>query len=131
MNPELLVAALLNAPAITALVGAKRALSQLPTNTKPPALVYQVIDAVPEPNLNFHEPARARARIQINPLALSVAEVKAIHAAVRSTLDFRQQITVGGKTIVSCRFDLQGPVEHDVETGIWTQSADYLLQYYE
>lgn len=131
MNAEIIVGALLNAPAITALVGTKRALSQLPTNTKPPALVYQVIDSVPMPNLNFNEPAMARARVQINPLAMSIAEVKSIHAAVRGVLDFKHQISAAGKTIISCRLDIQGPVEMDTETDIWTQSADYVLQYYE
>lgn len=131
MNAELIVAALLNASAVTALVGTKRALSQLPQNTKPPALVYQVIDSVPMPNLNFNEPAMARARVQINPLALSIAEVKSIHSAVRSALDFKHHTTAGGKTIVSCRLDMLGPVDKDAETGIWTQSADYILQWYE
>lgn len=131
MNAEIIVGSLLNAPAITALVGTKRALSQLPTNTKPPALVYQVIDSVPMPNLNFNEPAMARARVQINPLAMSIAELKSIHAAVRSVLDFKHQISAAGKTIISCRLDIQGQVERDTETGIWTQSADYVLQYYE
>ena len=132
MNAELIVAALLNVPAVTAMVGTKRALSQLPQNTKPPAVVYQVIDSVPMPNLNFNEPqAMARARVQINPLALSIAEVKSIHAAVRAALDFQHHTTAAGKTIVSCRLDMLGPVDKDIETGIWTQPADYILQYYE
>lgn len=131
MNAEIIAAQLLNAPGIVALVGAKRALSRLPTNTKPPALVYQVVDSVPMPNVNFTEPAMARARIQVNPLSTSIPELKSIHAAVRAALDFKHQVTIGGKLVVSCRLDLIGPVDRDDETGIWTQNADYVLQYYE
>jgi len=131
MNAEIIVGALLNVPEITALVGQKRALSQLPTNTKPPALVYQVIDSVPMPNVNFSEPAMARARVQINPLAMTIAEVKSIHAAVRNALDFKHQVLAAGKTVISCRLDIQGVAQKDPETDIWTQSVDYVLRYYE
>lgn len=131
MNPEIIVASLLNVAGITALVGTKISLNQIPPNTKPPALVYQIIDAIPAPNLNFNEAAMARARVQINPLALSIPEVKTILSAVRTALDFKHQSTVATKKVVSCRFDLLGPMDKDDETGIWTQSADFILQYYE
>jgi hypothetical protein len=131
MNPELIVASLLNVSGITALVGTKISLNQMSPNAKPPALVYQIIDALPMPNLNFTEPGMARARVQINPLALSIPEVKTILSAVRTALDFKHQSTVATKNVVSCRFNLLGPMDKDNETGIWTQSADFILQYYE
>lgn len=131
MNPEIIVASLLNVSGITALVGAKISLNQMSPNAKPPALVYQIIDALPMPNLNFNESAMARARVQINPLALSIPEVKTILSAVRTALDFKHQSTVATKRVVSCRFDSLGPMDKDNETGIWTQSADFILQYYE
>jgi hypothetical protein len=132
MNPELIVSALINHASITALVGTRRALGQLPQNTAMPALVYQVINADPRPNLNYASGAqRAQARIQFNPLAITIPEVKAIHAALRSVLDFKHNSIVAGKLIVSCRFDLLGPMDKDNEAGIWTQPADYILAYYE
>lgn len=132
MNPELIVSALINHASIISLVGTRRALGQLPQNTAMPALVYQVINADPRPNLNYASgPQMAQSRIQFNPLAVTIPEVKAIHAALRSVLDFKHNSTVAGKLIVSCRFDLLGPMDRDNEAGIWTQPADYLLAYYE
>ena len=132
MNPELIVAALINHASITALVGARRALGQLPQNSAMPALVYQVLNADPRPNLNYASgPQLAYSRIQFNPLALTIPEVKSIHSALRSVLDFKHNSTVAGKLVVSCRFDLLGPVDKDNEAGIWTQPADYILAYYE
>ena len=132
MNPELIVAALINHASITALVGARRALGQLPQNSAMPALVYQVLNADPRPNLNYASgPQLAYSRIQFNPLALTIPEVKSIHSALRSVLDFKHNSTVAGKLVVSCRFDLLGPMDKDNEAGIWTQPADYILAYYE
>jgi hypothetical protein len=132
MNAEIIVASLLNKPAIVALVGTRRALGQLPQNTAMPALVYNIIDGLPEPNVAFQQGAqRAFARIQINPLALTIPEVKSIHAAVRAAIDFTLQQTVAGKKVISCRFDNINQITRDIESGIWTQSADYLLRYYE
>jgi hypothetical protein len=130
MNAEAIVAALLSAPGVVALVGTRRALRQLPQGTAMPALVYQVVTANPTPELNI-ETRLARSRVQINPLAATVAEVKAIHAAVRATMDFLHAQTVAGKAVVSCRLDLVGLMDKDNEAGVWTQPADYLLQWYE
>ena len=132
MNPELIVAAMLSTQGISALVGTRRAMTQLPQNTAFPALVYTVIDDIPLPNLRFNVvPQRAQARVQINPLAKTIAEVKAIHEPVRLAMDFKLQQTFAGKTVISSRLDIFGTPEKDLDTGIWTQSADYLMSYYE
>lgn len=132
MNPELIVAAMLSTQGISALVGTRRAMTQLPQNTAFPALVYTVIDDIPLPNLRFNVvPQRAQARVQINPLAKTIAEVKAIHEQVRLAMDFKLQQTFAGKTVISSRLDIFGTPEKDLDTGIWTQSADYLMSYYE
>lgn len=131
MNPEIVIAAMLNQTGITALVGNRRALGQLPQNSVFPAIVYQVIDGQPQPSLNYPVDDLAMARIQINPLAVTLAEVKNIHAAVRAAIDFKHHQTFAGKKVVSCRFDSLGPIDRDEEMGIWTQSADYMLRWYE
>lgn len=132
MNPELIIAAMLNTSGITALVSTRKAMSQLPQNTAFPALVYTVIDAIPLPHLNYGlERQMARARVQINPLAKTMAEVKAIHEQVRLAMDFKLQQTYAGKTVISSRLDLLGSPEKDLDTGTWTQSADYMVSYYE
>jgi len=51
MNAEIIIANLLNVTGITNLVGNRRALGQLPQNTVMPALVYNIIDGVAEPNV--------------------------------------------------------------------------------
>lgn len=132
MNPELIIASLLSDSTIAALVGTRRALGQLPQNTAYPALVYNLIDGMPQPNVAYQNGRqRAFVRFQINPLAQTVAEIKSIHATVRNALDFKHQQTVAGKLIVSCRFDSLQPMEKDLDANIWTQAADYLLTYYE
>lgn len=132
MSAELIVASLLNVTGVTALVGTRKALRQLPQNTAMPALVYQVIDSVATPHLNYAtERQMARARVQINPLALDVGGVKSIHAAVRAALDFKQQVTAAGKTVISCRLETTGLMDRDNDAGVWTQPADYILMYYE
>jgi hypothetical protein len=132
MNAEIIIANLLNAPAITNLVGSRRALGQLPQNSIMPAVVYNIVDGVPEPNLAYNiDNQRAFARIQINPLGLSISDVKSIHAAIRGVIDFTHQQTVAGKLVISCRFDNMSEITRDIDSGIWTQPVDYILRYYE
>ena len=132
ISAELIVATMLNTPAVVALVGTRRALAQLPPNSPMPALVYTVIDSKPTPNVAYQMgEQRALARIQINPLAATIGEVKAIHDAVRSVLDFKHQTIVVGQKVISCRLDLMGPVDKDFDAGVWTQPYDYLLNFVE
>lgn len=132
MNPEIIIAALLADSSITALVSTRKALGQLPQNTAYPAIVYNVVDGVPQPNVAYqHGAQRAFSRVQINPLAQTIGEIKSIHAAIRNVLDFKHQQTVAGKLVVSCRFDSLQPMEKDLDANIWTQAADYILTYYE
>ena len=132
MSAELIVEAMLSASNIVAIVGSRRALSQLPQNTAMPAIVYSIIDVIPMPNVGYQNgPQRAQARVQINPLASGIAGVKAIHDAVRQAMDFKHQITVAGQTVISCRLESMGMAERDNEAGIWTQPYDYILQFIE
>jgi hypothetical protein len=132
MSAEQIISTWLADATITALVGSRRALSQLPQGTAYPALVYEVVTTTPRPHLNYAtEPQEAMARVQLNPLAKDIATVKSIHSALRTLLDFKHNITIAGKTIISCRLGVIGLVEKDNDLGIWTQPADYMLRYYE
>lgn len=145
MNAESLISALLYNPSILALVGDRLALSQLPTNAAMPALVYSVVDTVPTPNLSAYGSQLARARVQINPLATTVAEVKQIAAVVRGLMDMQHEIVEPvvihdwymyfygpvGRIIVSSRIDIVDRMEKDNDSGLWTQATDYIVQYYE
>lgn len=132
MNAEIIMASLLNAAGITALVGTRKALGQMPQNAAFPAIVYNLISNTPMPNVAYQNGAqRARARFQINPLALTVPEIKNIHTAIRTALDFKHHATVAGKLVVSCRISGMGIMDRDNDAGVWTQPADYILEYYE
>lgn len=131
MNPELVIAALLSQAGVTAVIGTRKALGQLPQSIAYPALVYQIISAVPQPNLAANGSQLCMARIQLNPWASTIAEVKEIHAAIRTAIDFKRQAVFSGKLVVSCRVESMDGVEKDNEAGLWTQSVDYMLYYYE
>lgn len=131
MNAEIIVSTLLSDSTVAAQVGTRRALGQLPQNTAMPAIVYQIVDGIPAPYLNYSASNLAQARVQINVLAASIVQVKSIHAIVRAVMDFRHNTLVANKRVMSCRFALLGPMEKDNDAGIWIQPADYLLQYYE
>jgi hypothetical protein len=132
MNPEIIVAAMLNDPGVNSLVFTRKALSQLPQNTGFPAVVYRIVDAFPEPELAFNSQSqKVKARVQINPLGTTIADVKSIHAAIRQALDFKHHQIFAGKTVISCRFEMLGAMDKDNDAGVWTQSADYILVYKE
>jgi hypothetical protein len=132
MNPELIVAAMLNTTAINALVGNRRAMAQLPQNSAFPAIVYTIVDSSAQPNLNYSGGRQmARARIQINPIAKSIGDVKTILDAVRAAMDFKLQQVYATKTVISSRLELLGPIEKDDDLGVWTQPVDYMLMWYE
>lgn len=132
MNPELIVAAMLNTTGINALVGNRKAMGQLPQNTTFPAIVYTIVDASPQPHLNYSsERQMARARIQVNVIAKSIAEIKAIFDAVRAAMDFKHQQVFASKTVISCRLELLSPVEKDNDIGVFMQPVDYILMWYE
>jgi hypothetical protein len=73
----------------------------------------------------------ARARIQINPIAKSIGDVKTILDAVRAAMDFKLQQVYATKTVISSRLELLGPIEKDDDLGVWTQPVDYMLMWYE
>ena len=132
MNPEEIIATWISDSTITNIVGANRALVQLPANATFPALVYNVVDAIPAPNVAAQgERELAQARIQFNPIADSIGGVKQILDALRSLLDFQHYETIAGKTVVSMRILDLGPMEKDNDSGLFSQRIDYRLWWYE
>lgn len=132
MNVEIIVASFLNDASITALVGTRKAAVQLPQGTAMPAIIYNIIDNRPQPNLAANlDNQIARARVQINVLANDIAKLKQIHSAIRNVMDYVHKTTVAGKLVVSSRVDIMSQMDKDSETGVWNQSIDYIIQYYE
>jgi hypothetical protein len=126
MNPELIMDALLRAPAITAVVGTGVALEQLPQGAAYPALVYRTITVSPidrmcSPSVTY------TSRVQVNPLAQSMGQVLTLHALVRTAVEGFAQRTVAGRRLVCAKFESLGPASKDEFTGVWTQPADYIL----
>ncbi|MFI8616486.1 DUF3168 domain-containing protein [Acidovorax sp. NPDC077693] len=120
--------ALLQAPGIAALVGARCALAQLPQGTQLPALVYQVITSTDTPYLDDQSGVTV-FRLQVNPLAGDVPTVNQIHQAVAAALrDVRDQV-VAGKRVIGVEFAGRAGYDKDDVTGAWTRPADYLVKF--
>jgi len=130
LQAETLVSSLLNVPPVIDLVGDKRALARLPHNAHMPALVYNVLNDIPDPMVNYRTSTLHKARVQLNPLAKSIGEVKQIQQAIETAMNFKQNVPVGQALLIWCRLDLTGQMDKDDETGVWTQPVDYILQYY-
>ena len=126
---DLLIAeALLQAPGITALVGDRCALKQLPQGTDLPALAYQVFSAIDTPYLD-DESGVSVFRLQVNPLALDMPTVNQIHQAVAdAVLPVRDQV-VAGKRVIRVQSEGRAGVDQDPLTGAWTRPADYLVTF--
>lgn len=133
MSANALIATWLQDSTITALVGNRKALGRLKQGTTYPALVYQVVSFTPEPHVDYqNRPQLAQLRVQLNPLASSIGGVELIANAIRELMDFKHQVLVAGKRVVSSRFDQAGPTEPDPDDpSIYTQAIDYIVWYYE
>ena len=132
MTPELIVAGLLNDSGVTALVGTRIAATQLPQDSLFPAIVYETIDIIPDPNLNYNDGRDLlQARMQVTAIASTIPVLKSIHAAIRNAMDHKYQVTVATKSVRSSRMVLVGPLERDNDAGLWVQSADYVIHYYD
>lgn len=128
MNAEPIADALLRVPGVTAVVAQRIALEQLPQGSEYPALVYRSISTAPVENLCTASAAHV-SRLQINPMAATMAEVNALHILVRAALESDASRTAAGQRVMSCRFAGFGPVSRDEFTGVWTKSADYTLMH--
>lgn len=134
MNVRPVIAAYMQDPVIAALVGDRVALAQIPQiGSFAPQMEYNIISDNEEPEVQYNGTAGVlcRARVQFNPWAQTMAQVEAVHAALRAVMNYRHQITVGGKLLISVRVDLVGPASKDNDAGLWTQPVDYVLRYYD
>ena len=133
MTPELVVAGFLEGDStVVGLVGTRIAASQLPQNTTYPAIVYETVDIIPDPNLNYADGQDLlKARMAITVIAATIPVLKSVHAAIRTAMDHKYLVTVATKTVRSSRLALLGPLDRDNEAGLWVQTADYIIAYYD
>jgi len=127
---RLLAAALLNQPAIIAIVGNRIALKQLKAGTALPALVYTVVDVNPTAYVN--EAGYETMRLQINPLAETAERVQQIHDAAQAALDGLHGAELAGCRVIAVRRDTAGPEDiTDADNGhaVWTWPRDYIVIY--
>jgi hypothetical protein len=132
MSMERIIEAWMTDPSITALVGNRVALHELPQSAGYPNLAYTILSDVPDPVIAYQTgPQKMWSRVQFNPYALTFAEVEAVHVALTNLMDFKHQITVGGKLIISSRRDNKGPASKDAMTLAWTKPDDYRIYWVE
>ena len=131
MSAELITAALLNVSGVTALVGTRRAVSQLNQNTAMPALVYESIGTSPVMTLNASFGAQLlTSRVQVTALALDAAGVDSVLAAVMSAMNLKSG-GYAGKSVISVVRDLRTGISKDNDAGIWYASQDFIIHLYE
>lgn len=131
MSSILITAALLGDAGVTALVGTRCALAQLPPDTAMPAVVYQIVSDSPEHPINSAAgPQRMRSRAQITALAATPAGVEALLAAVRTACGFKSG-TYAGKAVIATLRDIAGPITKDNEAGVWYGSQDFVLHWFD
>lgn len=133
MSAFSIAASLLNASVVTAVVGPRRALSQLPQNTTMPAIVYQIVSTVPDATIGGTATDGAQlliSRVQVTALATTVQGVADLLAAVMLALNFRSG-TIGGHSVASVVRDVATPIGRDVEAGVWCGSQDFIMHWWE
>ena len=132
MNPEIIIATWLQDATVSAVIGDRYASPYLPSNSEFPALVYNLVDATPQPFVAAQgERELAQCRFQFNPISTSIGEVKQIADVLRSLFDFKHHQTIAGKLVVSMRLIDAGPMEKDSESGLFMQRFDYRMFWYE
>ncbi len=133
MSAETIVAALLNTPGVTTVVGNRRALTQLPQNAPLPALIYQVVSTNPDRTVGLNAAAGSQllmSRVQVTGLAADPGSVQTILAAAVIALNFKSGMYAGQKVALIVR-DLATALLHDSEAGLWYASQDFLMNWWE
>jgi hypothetical protein len=128
MYAEDLIATLMQAPALVQATGGRIALVQLPQDVGYPAIAYSIISD--NPLGRMCKPGQAyKARVQINPLAVTVRAMLDLHTLVRQTLENYAPQTVGTLKLQACVYEGMGSTSKDDLTGAWTKPADYFVIY--
>lgn len=131
MSVELITSALLNVSGVTALVGTRRAVSQLPQGSAMPALVYESISTMPVITVNASYGAQLlMSRVQVTALALNAAGVDSLLSAVMSAMNLMSG-SYAGKNVVSVVRDMRTGTARDNDAGVWFASQDFMLHWYE
>lgn len=128
MSAEAAVYSLLAAaPAVTALVAMRIYPGQLPEGQPPPALVIEHISSVRLGRLDAQAPTHpTQTRMQVNLLAATYPQLKALRDAVTAALQF-QRGALGGGVVIAILPDQAGPDLVDAGLGVFFQPLDFLV----
>jgi Protein of unknown function (DUF3168) len=126
MNAESIIESLLNVPAVTALVGNRIALEEIPQGDARPYLIYRIVSDVGM-KMFCRVPNTYRARVQISPYASTVTVVNQIHSAARAAIESDTERIVATRRFINCRFESIGPLIIDDFSGLWTKPIDYMM----
>ena len=128
MSAESAVTALLLAAApVTALVDTRVYPGMLPEGIALPALVVEHISSVRLGRLDASAATHpVRTRMQINLLAKTYPQLKALRDAVTAALQY-QRGSLGGSSVISVLPDSEGPDTHDPAMGVFHQPIDFMV----
>lgn len=131
MGIEQIAGALLNVAGVTAIVGARRAVAQLPQGTAMPALVYDAVSNVPVITMNAASgPQLMTSRVQVTALADSADGVQTLLTAVMAAMNLKSG-TYAGCIVASVVRDLRTQITKDNDAGVWYASQDFMVHWYE
>ena len=96
-----------------------------------PAVVTTLISLVPDGVLDQSAgPNLYRARIQADCFEGTFAGLKTLVDAVRAAVHLKSG-TYASKVVVASLFDIAGPDDLDLDTGVYSQSVDFLITFYD
>jgi hypothetical protein len=129
VSAEAVTYALLSAAsAVTAVVSDRIYPGQLPLEAQPPAIVYELIDAVPEGNIDTFEATHVtRSRVQVNLIA---ADYAVLHNTLRNAVVGamrNQRGTFGGVVVHAIMLDHDGTPNFDQGVELWHRPIDFII----
>lgn len=132
MSAEKVINALLTgASGVTSIVGTNVWPVFLPLGKTPPAVVYQTVSAVRLPVIDAYASAHpTRARVQLDLMAATYAEVKQLREAVKSACQF-QRGSIAGVTVISVLHGGEGVDAYVEALRLFHQTVDFIVTFNE
>jgi hypothetical protein len=124
-------ALLMQASAVTTLVGSRCYPLQLPQDCPLPALVTEHISTVDASTINSTNPfGLVQSRISVTAIALTYPVVQQMLDVVRVACTFQRGL-IGGAQVVSVLRAGVGPAQRDADAELFSQSIDFLVTHHE
>jgi hypothetical protein len=96
-----------------------------------PAATTSIVSLVPQDRLTQTVGANLyQARIQVDCFAMTYSALKSLVDEVRAAVHLKSG-TYAGKIVTASMVDLVGPDGMELDTGIYFQSVDFLIVFYD